>query len=145
MPSRKEYLSQIYGRYRKVHKAEKSLILDEFCLNTSYNRKYATRILNAPLRLTDRSRSGKKETYTNEHIYYLKKIWDILDNPCGQRLKPMIAEMIEVLSRCRELVVPEAIAKRLVKISSATIDRRLELYRKNIWRRIHGTTKPALE
>lgn len=118
-------------------------MLDEFCLNTGYNRKYATRLLNDPLDLRAKRRAGRGETYTNEHIYCLKKIWDILDNPCGMRLKPMIAEMIEVLARCKELIVPEAIAKQLIKISSATIDRRLEPYRKNIWRRIHGTTKPG--
>lgn len=143
MSSRQEYLSQIYGRYRQAPKKEKIMILDEFCLNTGYHRKHASRILNAPLDLRPKVRVGKAETYTNEHIYYLKKIWDILDYPCGQRLKPMLSEMIRVLARCQELVVPESIAEQLVKISSATIDRRLELFRKNIWHRICGTTKPG--
>lgn len=142
MPSRKEYLKQIYQRYRFAPKTGKSMILDEFCLNTGYQRKYATRILNAPLREVA-SRSGRGETYTGEHVYYLKKIWDILDQPCGQRLKPMLAEMIKVLARCKELIVPESLAAGLVKMGSATIDRRLEPFRKNIWRRIHGTTKPG--
>lgn len=142
MPSRKEYLKQIYQRYRFSLRQEKTLILDEFCLNTGYQRKYATRILNGPLREAA-PRIGRRETYTNEHVYYLKKIWDILDQPCGQRLKPMIPEMIRVLARCKELVVPDSLIAGLVKMGSATIDRRLEPFRKNIWRRIHGTTKPG--
>lgn len=143
MISRKEYLSQIYQRYHKAGKAEKILMLDEFCLNTRYQRKYATRLLNAPLDSRPRARASRGETYTGEHIYYLKKIWDILDCPCGTRLQPMIAEMIRVLKRCGELIVPESIAMKLVKISSATIDRRLEPFRKSIWRRIHSTTRPG--
>lgn len=142
MSARKEYLRQIYKRYRFASRKDKTLILDEFCLNTGYQRKYATRILNEPLREAA-LRSGRSETYTNEHVYYLKKIWDILDQPCGQRLKPMLPEMVRVLKRCRELIVPESLASGLVKMGSATIDRRLEPFRKNIWRRIHGTTKPG--
>lgn len=142
MPSRKEYLIQIYKRYRFAARKDKTMILDEFCLNSGYQRKYATRILNTPLRGTA-PRSGRGETYTGEHVYYLKKIWDILDCPCGQRLKPMLPEMIAVLKRCKELVVPESLAEGLCKMGSATIDRRLLPFRKNIWRRIHGTTKPG--
>lgn len=142
MASRKEYLRQIYKRYRFAIRRDKTAILDEFCLNTGYQRKYATRILNGPLRETV-MRSGRSETYTAEHVYYLKKIWDILDQPCGQRLAPMLPEMIRVLKRCRELIVPESLVAGLVKMGSATIDRRLVPFRKNIWRRIHGTTKPG--
>lgn len=142
MTARREYLKQIYHRYRFAAKAEKTGILDEFCRNTGYQRKYATRILNEPLRAAV-PRTGRGETYTGEHVYYLKKIWDILDCPCGQRLKPMLAEMIRVLARCGELIVPDSLAAGLVRIGSATIDRRLEPFRKNIWRRIHGTTKPG--
>jgi hypothetical protein len=32
-------------RYRKTGKAKKSAILDEFCQNTGYNRKYAITLL----------------------------------------------------------------------------------------------------
>ena len=142
MPSRKEYLRHIYKRYRFSSHQDKTLILDEFCLNTGYQRKYATRMLNSPLKAAA-PRLGRRETYTNEHTYYLKKIWDILDQPCGQRLQPMLPEMIRVLKRCQELMVPESLAADLVRMGSATIDRRLEPFRKNIWRRIHGTTKPG--
>lgn len=143
MASRKDYLKQIYKRYRFASRQDKTLILDEFCLNTGYQRKYAIRILNDPLDTNSRPRRGRGETYTNEHVYYLKKIWDILDQPCGQRLQPVIPEMIRVLKRCKELIMPESLAGQLIKIGSATIDRRLEPFRKNIWRRIHGTTKPG--
>jgi len=46
--SRREYLEVIYSRYRRAELQEKQVILNEFCRNTGYNRKYAIRLLNAP-------------------------------------------------------------------------------------------------
>jgi hypothetical protein len=44
--SRREYLEAIHARYRQAEPAEKQMILNEFCRNTSYHRKYAIRLLN---------------------------------------------------------------------------------------------------
>lgn len=143
MTTRKAYLASIYKRYRFSGGKEKSAILDEFCLSTGYQRKYAIRLLNAPLRLTPTVCHGKRETYTNEDIYYLKKVWDVLDYPCGQRLRSMVPEMMTVLERCGELVVPEAVATHLLAMSAPTMDRRLVPFKRSIRRAIHGTTKPG--
>src|SRR3989338_4680527 len=143
MNARKEYLREIYPRYHQANKAGKNQILNEFTATTGYNRKYATRILNDPLSKEVKQRKNRPLIYTNEHVYYLKKIWDILDNPCGVRLQPMVTEMVEVLKRCGELFVPDSIAKKLCKMSSSTIDRRLETYKSRLIRTIHGTTKPG--
>jgi hypothetical protein len=143
MTTRKEYLASIYKRYRFSSKKEKAAMLDEFCLSTGYQRKYATRLLNAPLHLEPPVYQGKRETYTNEDIYYVKKIWDVLDYPCGQRLAPMLPEMMSVLERCGELTVPDKVAVRLKKISAPTIDRRLAPFKRAVTRAIHGTTKPG--
>ena len=43
-----EYFKAIYERYRKARRKLKHRILDEFCLNTGYHRKYAIRLLNGP-------------------------------------------------------------------------------------------------
>ena len=118
-------------------------MLREFCETTGYQRKYATRLLNGPLRDVASYRRHRPLIYSNEHIYYLKKIWDILDNPCAERLKPMLAEMIAVLGRCKELIVPENIARKLVKMGERTIDRRLEAFKSRLIRTIHSTTKPG--
>lgn len=143
MTSRREYLTQIYPRYHGAGKSEKTSILAEFCENAGYNRKYAVRLLNGPLPEKTKYTRHRPLTYTNEHVYYLKKIWDILDNPCAERLKPMIPEMIEVLARCRELVVPETIARKLGQMGERTIDRRLEIFKSRLIRTIHSTTKPG--
>lgn len=143
MKARKEYLKQIYQRYRKAGRAGKVLILDEFTRATGHNRKYAVRILNGPLKLEAGPYPGKGETYTSNDVYYLKKIWDILDNPCGVRLKPMVSEMIQVLARCKELVVPAEVTAHLKRMSAKTMDRRLEPFKSRLIRTIHSTTKPG--
>lgn len=143
MQSRREYLAAIYRRYRHAPKREKSTMLKELCRATGYHRKYATRILNAPLRRTPPPRQKRGCVYTNEHTFFLKKIWAILDYPCGQRLHPIVPEMITVLARWRELVVPPGIANHLRRMSAATIDRKLARFRHEAGRRLRGTTKPG--
>ena len=44
--SRWEYFRAIYGRYQKGDRKAREAILNEFCLNTGYHRKYAIRLLN---------------------------------------------------------------------------------------------------
>ncbi len=36
-----EYFRAVYERYRKAGREAKQVMLNEFCLNTGYNRKYA--------------------------------------------------------------------------------------------------------
>lgn len=43
--TRRECLLSIRGRYRGADWKQKQAILDEFCANTGYNRKYAVRLL----------------------------------------------------------------------------------------------------
>jgi hypothetical protein len=41
-----EYFRVMQGRYGKAEGKAKGVMLDEFCLNTGYHRKYAIRLLN---------------------------------------------------------------------------------------------------
>jgi hypothetical protein len=56
--ARMEYLETIYLRYKKASVQEKTLILNEFCLNCGYHRKHAIRLLNQFKRFTDYSHCG---------------------------------------------------------------------------------------
>ncbi|HEY6293704.1 MAG TPA: hypothetical protein VI455_19295, partial [Terriglobia bacterium] len=58
--SRREYLQVIYPRYRRANLEEKQVILNEFCRNTGYNRKYAIRLLNGPRPNTRREASRRR-------------------------------------------------------------------------------------
>ncbi len=48
--SKQEYFQAIKLRYHVANKQAKAPILDEFCANCGYNRKYAIRLLNSKKR-----------------------------------------------------------------------------------------------
>jgi len=55
----------------------------------------------------------------------LETLWEIFDRPFGQRLKPMVEEEMERLRVFGELEVDKGKAKKLKRVSPATIDRLL--------------------
>lgn len=144
--ARQEYLQKVKPRYLKASMEEKSVMLDEYCANTKLNRKYVIWCLSPKISLVQKIetlRKKRRPTYGNNETYYLKKIWEILDYPCGQRLKPMLSEMVVVLGRCKELIVSDSVATKFKRIASSTIDEKLARYRAMIRRRFNSTTKPG--
>lgn len=96
--SRKECRLRLRSRYLKADKKGKSEMLQEFCKNTGYNNKYAIRILAAGHEYKMPIINRKSHyTYTNEDVFWLKKIWEIMDYACGQRLAPQLEEIISKL------------------------------------------------
>lgn len=145
LKSRKELVKKAKGRYLKTDKPQKTKILDELFQNTGLNRNYLIQILSAKVDLDFINPINRKrrETYDANVIHYLKKIWTIFDYPCGQRLEPMIPEYISVLEKFKELTVPDSIKKKLLKIKSATIDRRLVKFRTLRHKKVFSTTRPG--
>lgn len=147
MGSRIEYLIQIKRRYLKAKtKTEKFFLLNEIVETTGMNRRYLIGLLQAKFDLAYkkiRQRKRRKPTYDGQVLHYLKKVWDILDCPCGQRLAPVLSEMIKVLERCKEILFPNEVKEKLQTISSSTIDRLLREFKAGKRRRLHGTTKPG--
>lgn len=144
--SRQEYLQKIKKRYLKATVEEKSIMLDEYCSVTKLNRKYVISCLSPRVSLVKKITSLRKKRspkYGNHETFYLKKIWEILDYPCSQRLKPMLSEMVVVLQRCKELIVPPEVALKFGKIAPSTIDEKLKRYRSEIKRQFNTTTKPG--
>ena len=140
--SKRDLLKALKARYLKATFEEKSQSLDEFCQNTGYNRKYAIRILRAGHCYKARTRAGQKK-YWGEVVRLIIRIWELLDYPCGQRLKPSLLPMAEVLERCREIqpLNPE-IKNQLLTIGRNTLDRYLK--KERIIRRLkrgRGTTR----
>ncbi len=127
--SKKELISAIKPRYLKASKQEKSKMLDEFCQSTGYARKYALAILAAGYdhnRLAKVGRRGRTKKYGHEIMAVIVKIWELLDFPCGQRLKPALPEMYATLVRCQEITFNEVLRDGLEAISAKTLDRRLK-------------------
>ena len=143
--SRKELLGAIKPRYLKASKKEKGNILDEFCENSGYDRKYAIRILQAGFDYNRVARVGRKsrtKKYGNEVMAVIVKIWELLEYPCGARLKPSLVPTTEAMVRCQELKLSAVVKQDLVDISAKTLDRRLKRERAD--RNLHrnrGTTR----
>ena len=142
---RRELLAAVRPRYRQAPKAAKTRILDEFVANTGYHRKYAVRLLQheEPAKRPAQPRPGRPRIYTAEMDRALRFIWETCDHICGCRWQPFLPEMITVLERQGELVLPAPVQILLCQMSDSTIDRHLAPARQQVPRRGLGTTKPG--
>jgi len=146
LPSRREYLKRLKSRYLKASTDKKTLLLDECCKMTGLNRKYVIVCLSTKTDLqykSTRQRKARREVYDKQFVTALKKIWEIMDYPCGTGLKAVLCEMVEKLIAFKELTVSDEVKKKLMKVSRSTIDEKLKRSREEIRRRIQGTTKPG--
>ena len=71
-----EYFRVMYERYHKAERRARAALLDEFCVTTRYNRKYAIRLLNGPRPETERVRrpGGRKPRYGKQVISVLAAV-----------------------------------------------------------------------
>lgn len=143
-PTKEELLKITKARYLKAEAEEKTAILNEFCRNTGYNRKYVITLLQAGHQQNLRAhRKKRKNIYGTGVLAVVIKIWELLEYPCGQRLSPALLPTAEALERCRELPpIASALKLQLQTISPKTLDRRLK--RERIIRRLkknRGTTR----
>lgn len=144
--SKKEYLQEIYARYKKSEKEEKQKILDEFCNVCGYNRKYAIRLLNqVPLMdiVPVNKRAGPKKKYwTPGIINFIKTLWIRTNLICSERLKACIPIWIEWYKK--EISPLSKEDEALIRIISAsTIDRILKIYRGKYKKRGLSSTRPG--
>jgi len=145
--SRKEYAKEIWIRYLKASKKEKTKLLDDLVSFTRYNRNYATRKLSSKNFFGKKTpKKQRKKTYDSDVIIPLIKIWETLDYPCSVRLHSQIPDMLSVLDIHREMRVSEEIKEKLLQIKPRTIDRKLKRekeVRKIKNKRFFATTKPG--
>lgn len=143
--SKKELVQKVKERYLKSNKDAKSKILNELEANTNLHRKYLVNRLSTKTNLSYANpiNRKRKETYDANDIFHLKKIWEIFDYPCGQRLEPMISEYIKVLEKFKEISFSDSVKEKLLRIKSATIDRRLMKFRTFRHKKVFSTTKPG--
>jgi hypothetical protein len=122
MPTKlqEEYLKNIRERYKKSTKRMKTFILSEFCVNSGYSRKHASRILNDRLQ-PRRSRPGPAAKYDDQFLIHLRNLWEVMGRLCG---KNMAAAIPIWLPKSPE-IYPEDIRKKLGSVSASTIDRLL--------------------
>lgn len=138
-----EYLRAIYERYRKAERRAKKVILDEFCENTGYHRKYAIRLLSGPPPGKRRNRRARRRgvSYSQETLAVLTAVWEAAGYPWSVRLKALLPLWMPWI-RKRFGLRPE-VEKQLRKISARQMDRRLKTQKTQRRRRLYGRTKPG--
>jgi hypothetical protein len=127
MHASRQYLAEVRKEYERGDEGVRSRLLNEAQKRTGYNRKYLIRVLNREPRpeLLKRRRRKRKAEYGAAVVTALVEVWDIFEQPCGQRLAVVLREQVDRLRQLGELLCSEAVAAQLKTISASTIDRLL--------------------
>jgi hypothetical protein len=150
MHAKHELTKDILARYLAANKADKGRILDEFCANTGYERKYAITKLRA-YQLTPALEwmVAGKHTRRRERLYDMATqegvavIWKAYDNICAERLHPNLGEMLDKLVSCHEFEIDPFTEQKIRVISLGTLKRLLTGIRERETNRVGGTTRPG--
>jgi hypothetical protein len=141
-----ELLESVRKRYKKASRAEKSVILDEFCANYNCHRKSAIR------KIRQKTYQRPKISYKKKgrpYVYHGKKlikvlecIWSTAYFPCSTHLKACIPLWLPHYESSFK-PIPDDIKTLLLRISPATINRLLSSARIKHKKRGRSTTKPG--
>src|ERR1035437_4913688 len=141
--ARWEYFRVIHGRYSKAEGKAKGGMLDEFCLNTGYHRKYAIRLLNGPPpgKHVEAQPRGRKPRYGASVVSLLAAVWEAAGYPWSVRLKALLPSWMPWIRQRFKLSAETE--KQLLGISARQIDRRLQAKKTQRKRRLYGRTRPG--
>ena len=122
-PLSKAYLETLRERYKNAPKGLKTRILSEFCANSGYSRKHASRILGGRVD-PRRNRPGPKIKYGPEVVEHLRILWLEMGQICSKKLKQALPLWLKYYGDASEDV-----RKKLLSMSASTIDQKLNPYR----------------
>src|SRR5262245_5811642 len=139
--NRKEQLERLRWRYLQRAKEGKGRLLDEFCEQYGYERKYAIRLLSqvkgAQLK---KSPPGPEPQYEGI-LEVVERIWSAAEQLCGKRLACALRLWLPHYERHFGKLLPRQ--KKLAReVSAATLDRLLCAQKSQAVRRFNGT-KPG--
>ena len=122
----REYLQRMRSRYGRLRtRVLRSALVSEFCAASGYERKYALKLLGGKRGGPGGRKRGRRgKVYGAAEKAVLKKIWLASEQPCGKRMKAVLALWLPAYERREGELAPPVRAK-LLKISAAQIDRLL--------------------
>ena len=138
-----QYFRVMYERYHQAERKARGALLDELCLTTGYNRKYAIRLLNGPPPEKERVRRvrGRKTQYGKQVIAILTGVWEAAGYPWSVRLKALLPSWMPWIRKRYRL--SGKLEEQLLAMSARQMDRRLQSRKREQKRKIYGRTKPG--
>lgn len=143
MSERNGQLEQIRRRYAGRGKEGKSRLLDEFCEQYGYERKYAIKLLQVQSELSaPKPRPGPEPRYEPVQEV-VERIWNCAEHLCGKRLAPALELWLPHYAPHYGRLLPTQ-KKLLASISAATLDRLLAECKARARRGKNGTRPGSL-
>ena len=140
--ARREYVRHMQGRYRGAYcRKLKSRLLTEVSDNLNCHRKHATRRLNGKIVDLEKPWRDRDPIYPERLVRVLERVWEASQQPYGVRLKEVLPLWLPWIRG--QFLLDRQEEKQLLKMSPATIDRRLAAYKKKRSSKIYGKTKPG--
>jgi hypothetical protein len=143
MNARKQYLETLRNEYGRAGEAVRSRLLDEAGKRTGLSRKYLIRVLNHAQPKRQHKRRKRRAEYGTAVVAALIEIWDMFEQPCGQRLVAVLRTELDRLRSLGEVRCKDAVAAQLKQISASTIDRLLA--REKRVRRLRRNRNPNMQ
>jgi len=127
METSRELIEAVATRYRGGSRSDKKDILDEFVKVTGFHRKHAIRVLRKMRARPELANPPPRFRLYDEAVETaLIILWEAADRMCGKRLKEAIPVLIEAMERHGHLNLNPEVRPRLLAMSAATMDRRLQ-------------------
>src|SRR5262245_17720098 len=115
--AKRELLVQTAPRYQAASHSQKSIILDEFVAATSYDRKYAIRLLTRPVIPSTPIKRPRAPRYGPAVQEALRVAWAASNGICAKRLVPFLPELVPILERHGHLSLTDVVRGQLLALS----------------------------
>jgi hypothetical protein len=131
-------------RYAKGCRKGRTKLLDEFCANTGYHRKYAIALLGRPYDEPEPGSTPRRRgaTYGSTVARVLERIWEASGYPWSIRLKALLPQWLP-WARGHMGGLTVEVEQALLKISPRQMDRLLSSKKARVRKRMYGHTKPG--